>query len=149
GGPRPARRRPADGRGPRSPGRRAGGASSSHRLPARAQPPAPCPRRRAVPAALTGRERLPGVVSVLAVVDSDSYLKWACSTLDALDDGTGGISARSVVIVRSPLAPTPPQREAAVAGTAIAAAIRTGPGGLRRVVARHAPDVVLVGAAGP
>ncbi len=89
------------------------------------------------------------MVSVLAVVDSDSYLKWACSTLDALDDGTGGISARSVVIVRSPLAPTPPQVEAAVAGTAIAAPIRTGPGGLRRVVARHAPDVVLVGATGP
>ncbi|OIH85540.1 hypothetical protein BLJ79_05085 [Arthrobacter sp. UCD-GKA] len=51
--------------------------------------------------------------SIVAVADSDSYLKLACTTLDAL----GPDWDRRVVLVRTPIAPTPEQVAAATAGT--------------------------------
>ncbi|GAA3326859.1 MULTISPECIES: DUF6716 putative glycosyltransferase [Paeniglutamicibacter] len=51
--------------------------------------------------------------SIVAVADSDSYLKLACTTLSAL----GPEWDRRVVLVRTPIAPTPEQIAAATAGT--------------------------------
>ncbi|MFC7405035.1 DUF6716 putative glycosyltransferase [Georgenia alba] len=87
------------------------------------------------------------MVSVLAVVDSDSYLKWACTTLDRLPEGAG--LTRSVAVVRSPLMPSADQVAAAVAGTAIGTPEPVGVAGLGRLLARRRPDVVLVAATGP
>ena len=49
---------------------------------------------------------------VLAVADSDSYVKWAAATLDRLDD----VDA-SLVVLDSPVRPSPAQVHAAVAAT--------------------------------
>ncbi|WP_278235146.1 DUF6716 putative glycosyltransferase [Isoptericola sp. AK164] len=87
-------------------------------------------------------------VRVLAVADSDSYLKWAAWTLGRLGTTTRAAETH-VVVVRSPLAPTPEQSEAAVAGTGPRPPVTLGPRALGRLVRRTAPDVVLVAATGP
>lgn len=51
--------------------------------------------------------------TIVAVADSDSYLKLACTMLDAL----GTQWERRVVLVRTPIAPTPEQVAAATVGT--------------------------------
>lgn len=51
--------------------------------------------------------------SIVAVADSDSYLKLACTTLSALPASWD----RRVVLVRTPIEPTPEQVAAATAGT--------------------------------
>ncbi|GMA22329.1 hypothetical protein GCM10025864_00880 [Luteimicrobium album] len=51
---------------------------------------------------------------VLAVADSDSYLKWAAATLDGLGDGFSG----RLVLVASPVLPSDAQVAAAVGETA-------------------------------
>ncbi|MBD5787082.1 hypothetical protein IF650_12915 [Cellulosimicrobium terreum] len=87
----------------------------------------------------------PPAVHVLAVVDSDSYLKWAAATLDRLP-GTA-----SIALVRNPIAPSATQLAAALAST------RFGPDDVARVhvtrlrahLLRRRPDVVLVAATGP
>ncbi|MFC8599800.1 DUF6716 putative glycosyltransferase, partial [Isoptericola sp. NPDC057191] len=101
---------------------------------------------------------------VLAVADSDSYLKWAVWTLARLrddvasrrpgPDGLEGPAAGegphvSAVVVRSPIAPTAGQTAAAVSGTGVGRPPVLGPGALRRLVRRTRPDVVLVAATGP
>jgi len=95
---------------------------------------------------------------ILAVADSDSYLKWAAWTLAGLRtasaDGAagglaGGAARTSVVVVRSPIAPTADQARAAVAGTGLALPAVLGPAALRRLVRDARPDVVLVAATGP
>lgn len=53
---------------------------------------------------------------IVAVADSDSYLKLACTTLSALGPGW----ERRVVLVRTPLEPTDEQVAAATAGTCFA-----------------------------
>lgn len=82
---------------------------------------------------------------IVAVADSDSYLKFACATLDAL----GPEWDREVLLVRSPIAPTREQTTAAVAGTFCAG--MTTPvipaSGLRTALA--GADVVLAAATGP
>lgn len=84
---------------------------------------------------------------VLAVADSDSYLKWAVWTLARLrDDGGARVSA---VVVRSPIAPSPGQVTAAVDGTDVDRPATVTLGALRRLVRRTRPDVVLVAATGP
>ena len=86
-------------------------------------------------------------VRVLAVADSDSYLKWGATTLDALPSSFD----RQVVLLDSPICPTAPQVDAALAGTQFAAsdvptvAVTRLPGLLRS----WAPDVVLLAATGP
>lgn len=54
--------------------------------------------------------------SIVAVADSDSYLKLACTTLAALGPGWD----RRVVLVRTPLCPTEEQIDAATLGTGFA-----------------------------
>ncbi|WP_019137775.1 DUF6716 putative glycosyltransferase, partial [Cellulomonas massiliensis] len=91
-------------------------------------------------------------VRVLAVADSDAYLKWAVATLAALEPG-GARTAEPVrtrtVVVRSPVLPTPAQVAAATAGApgpepAVLPVWR-----LRRLLRSEPFDVVLVAATGP
>ena len=82
---------------------------------------------------------------VLAVADSDSYLKFACATLESLGEGW----ECEVLLVRSPILPTLEQIQAATAGTFLAGkAPRVIPAsGLRTALA--GADVVLAAATGP
>ncbi|NRQ34657.1 hypothetical protein HII36_22870 [Nonomuraea sp. NN258] len=81
---------------------------------------------------------------VLAVADSDSYLKWAACLLGDLPAGC----VTELVVVRTPIAPSPEQ---------IAAAVRDGDAlppvlsarALRRAAERLRPDVILVACTGP
>ncbi|WP_277209721.1 DUF6716 putative glycosyltransferase [Isoptericola croceus] len=87
---------------------------------------------------------------VLAVADADSYLKWAAWSLARLrDDGGAPAVEPALVTLRSPLAPTPQQARAAVAGTGLPVPPVLSPGALIRLVRTHPPDVVLVAATGP
>ncbi|MDO8152717.1 DUF6716 putative glycosyltransferase [Isoptericola sp. b408] len=90
------------------------------------------------------------VPRVLAVADSDSYLKWAAWTLAGLRlADPANARGPEVVVVRSPLAPSAAQRHAATVGTAIPDPDVLGPWGVGRLVADTRPDVVLVAATGP
>ncbi|MCG2623689.1 hypothetical protein LVY72_17485 [Arthrobacter sp. I2-34] len=82
---------------------------------------------------------------ITAVADSDSYLKFACATLQ----GLGPEWERRVLLVRSPLQPTHEQLAAATAGTfQDGRAVPVVPAGtLRSVLAGS--DVVLAAATGP
>ena len=84
---------------------------------------------------------------VLAIADSDSYLKWAAWLLDgAPPDWTA-----SLVVVSSPTSPTPEQVAAALHGTRYAE-VADRPWTLPRIVAtvrRQRPDVVLLACTGP
>ncbi|MBD8078065.1 DUF6716 putative glycosyltransferase [Cellulosimicrobium arenosum] len=88
----------------------------------------------------------PREVRVLALADSDSYLKWAAATIDRLP---GVLS--SVALVRNPIAPSAGQVEAALAGTGLRAddVATVHVARLRAHVRRLRPDVVLVAATGP
>lgn len=83
--------------------------------------------------------------TILAVADSDSYLKYAVHFLERLPGWR-----RQVMVVRSPVEPTSVQTRAALAGTFLQGrppAVLP----LKRLVvnANPAPDVVLVAATGP
>src|SRR5690606_9395809 len=98
-------------------------------------------------------------LKVLAVADSDSYLKWAAGLLDALPEGWTTL----LTVVRTPIAPSPEQIRAAVSGTRSAGAAggvagaraAAGPPpvlaarALRRTAARMRPDIVLAACTGP
>ena len=84
---------------------------------------------------------------VLAVAESDSYLKWAVSLLAQL-----GPSARvEIVVARSPIRPSAAQQAGALAGTAFAGRQLSvvSPAQLRRRVERTRPDAVLLACTGP
>ncbi|MFD2793241.1 DUF6716 putative glycosyltransferase [Promicromonospora vindobonensis] len=88
-------------------------------------------------------------IRVLAVADSDSYLKWACATLDRLGPADEAGLERSAVIVKTPIAPTTSQIAAAVAGSSV---VRPAVLPVRELAAHiraHRPDVVLIAATGP
>lgn len=78
---------------------------------------------------------------VVAIADSDSYLKWSAATLEAMPAAW----AREQWLIRSPIAPSPAQVAAAtdraVRRTAFAAAVVR--------LLRDPPDVVLLAATGP
>ncbi len=78
---------------------------------------------------------------VVAIADSDSYLKWSAATLDAMP--ADWITEQW--LIRSPIAPSPAQVSAAtdrsVHRTTLAAAVLQ--------LLRHTPDVVLLAATGP
>ncbi|MFC8731600.1 DUF6716 putative glycosyltransferase [Luteimicrobium sp. NPDC057192] len=82
---------------------------------------------------------------VLAVADSDSYLKWAAATLDGLGDGFAG----RVVLVASPVLPSDAQIAAAVAGTALEPPVVRRVGRLVRRLRQDPPDALLVACTGP
>ncbi|MFP3965753.1 DUF6716 putative glycosyltransferase [Actinomadura fulvescens] len=87
----------------------------------------------------------PSTVRVLALADSDSYLKWAACLLDALPPGW---TARTAV-VRSPITPSADQIRAALNGSMTAEAEVLPARRLRRVLAEYEPDVVLLACTGP
>jgi len=98
---------------------------------------------------LTTVARTDRPVRVLALADSDSYLKWTCSTLDRLGTDLPDVE-RDALLVRSPLLPTAEQESAARTGLDWLDRVPVvGPGSLRARIARLRPDVVLVGATGP
>lgn len=84
---------------------------------------------------------------MVAVADSDSYLKWGAATLAALPPG----AARDVMLVRTRELPSPAQRASALRGTPFAAdavpvvAVAQ----LASRVAELRPDAVLVATRGP
>ena len=82
---------------------------------------------------------------VLAVADSDSYLKWAAATLT----GLAGAPAGRLVLLASPVLPSAAQVDAAVAGTGLAPPAVRRLGGLLRQLRREPPDVLLVACTGP
>ncbi|UJP39562.1 DUF6716 putative glycosyltransferase [Cellulomonas palmilytica] len=95
---------------------------------------------------MTGADTQRAPRRVLAVADSDSYVKWAAATLDRLPD-----SEPSLVVLDSPVRPSPAQVRAAVAGTRLA---DDAPRLLRlralvRTLRAAPPDVLLVATTGP
>jgi hypothetical protein len=84
---------------------------------------------------------------VIAVAESDSYLKWAVSLFAQLPPDT----TIEIVVACSPVRPSPAQRIAALAGTAFADHDPEvlSPGQLLRRVERDRPDAVLLACTGP
>ncbi|MGW5159799.1 DUF6716 putative glycosyltransferase [Nonomuraea wenchangensis] len=82
---------------------------------------------------------------MLAVADSDSYLKWAACLLDDLPEG----SSPDLVVVRTPIAPSPEQIAAAVSGRGRPAPPVLSARSVRRLAERTRPDVILVACTGP
>jgi hypothetical protein len=80
---------------------------------------------------------------VLAVADSDSYLKWARGTAGCLPTSW----ASQVVVLRSPIAPSATQMRATSSSGDVAPLV--GVRRLRSLVRAYRPDVVLVACTGP
>lgn len=91
----------------------------------------------------------PASIRVLAVADSDSYLKWACATLDRLGPADDAGLSRSAMIVKTPIAPTTGQIAAAVAGSSVVRPSVLSLRELGRRIREDVPDVVLIAATGP
>ncbi|MCF6469603.1 hypothetical protein FAF44_14560 [Nonomuraea sp. MG754425] len=80
---------------------------------------------------------------VLAVADSDSYLKWAACLLGDLPAGC----VTELVVVRTPIAPSQEQIAAAVGGAQPPPVLSAR--SVRRLAERTRPDVILVACTGP
>ncbi|MGW5265623.1 DUF6716 putative glycosyltransferase [Microbispora sp. NPDC004025] len=86
------------------------------------------------------------MIRLLAVADSDSYLKWAAGLLDA----TPRDWVTELAVVRTPIAPSAAQIAAAVSGTRTRALPPVLPARqLRRAAERFRPDAVLLACTGP
>ncbi|MEV4249285.1 DUF6716 putative glycosyltransferase [Streptosporangium canum] len=83
-------------------------------------------------------------MKVLAVADSDSYLKWAAYLLGDLPSSC----TAELTVIRTPITPSPAQIHAAVAGAAADPPVLSARA-LRRAAERFRPDVVLVACTGP
>ncbi|NJP88128.1 hypothetical protein HCN51_01425 [Nonomuraea sp. FMUSA5-5] len=84
-------------------------------------------------------------MKVLAVADSDSYLKWAACLLGDLPAGC----VTELVVVRTPIAPSPEQIAAAVSGRPGDPPPVLSARSVRRLAERTLPDVILVACTGP
>ncbi|GAA2392630.1 hypothetical protein GCM10010404_57370 [Nonomuraea africana] len=84
-------------------------------------------------------------MKVLALADSDSYLKWAASLLDDLPPDC----VTELAVVRTPITPSAEQIAAAVAGTRSATVPVLSARALRRTADRLRPDAILVACTGP
>ncbi|GAA2844083.1 CheY-like chemotaxis protein [Nonomuraea rubra] len=84
-------------------------------------------------------------MKVLAVADSDSYLKWAACLLGDLPSGC----VTELVVVRTPIAPSREQIVAAVNGRAGGPPPVLSARSVRRLAERTQPDVILVACTGP
>ncbi|WP_306369800.1 DUF6716 putative glycosyltransferase [Nocardiopsis sp. CC223A] len=89
-----------------------------------------------------------GRIRVMAIADSDSYLKWSAALLGALP-GEGWDT--DLAVVRSPVAPSADQVRAAVAGTPLAGREVPVRGALelRSRLLRERPDVLMLNCTGP
>jgi len=85
------------------------------------------------------------VTRVLAVADSDSYLKWGAALLDRAPQEW----ERSLAILASPVLPSPDQIESALAGGSAPAPVIMDLSALAVRVTESEPDVVLVAVRGP
>ncbi|SDR14529.1 DUF6716 putative glycosyltransferase [Thermostaphylospora chromogena] len=85
-------------------------------------------------------------MKVLAVADSDSYLKWAACLLDGLPGSTVELA-----LLRTPIAPSPAQVEAALTGTRAAGTpvVPLPARRVRRIAERFRPDAILLACTGP
>ncbi|SNT50067.1 hypothetical protein SAMN05216276_105162 [Streptosporangium subroseum] len=83
-------------------------------------------------------------MKVLAVADSDSYLKWAACLLRDLPSGC----ETELAVIRTPITPSPAQIHAAVDGSAADPSVLSARA-LRRAAERFRPDVILVACTGP
>lgn len=81
------------------------------------------------------------MVTVLAVADSDSYLKWTAATLAAMPSDW----QRDLLVLATPITPSPAQIEAA-AGVEVSVVTLAG---LARRLLSDPPDVLLLGCTGP
>ncbi|WP_250212570.1 DUF6716 putative glycosyltransferase [Acrocarpospora catenulata] len=88
---------------------------------------------------------VPAPLRVLAVADSDSYLKWAAGLLD----GAPGVWTTELAVVRTPISPSAGQIAAAVSGTRFTEVPVLGARALRRAAERFRPDVLLLSCTGP
>jgi hypothetical protein len=84
-------------------------------------------------------------LKILAVADSDSYLKWAATLLDQLPPEWD----RRLVVVRTPITPSAGQIRAAVSGSGAAAVPTVSAGALNRILREYDPDAVLLSCTGP
>jgi hypothetical protein len=86
-------------------------------------------------------------VRVVAIADSDSYLKWSGALLASLPDEW----ERELLIVQTPVLPSASQRESALATSGIDpdGVARVALADLRQRLATIRPDMVLVGTRGP
>ncbi|WP_327085183.1 hypothetical protein OIE66_22795 [Nonomuraea sp. NBC_01738] len=80
---------------------------------------------------------------ILAVADSDSYLKWAACLLGDLPPGWES----ELVVVRTPIAPSAAQIAAAVGGRAMPPVLSAR--SVRRTAERLRPEAILVACTGP
>jgi hypothetical protein len=88
---------------------------------------------------------------VIAIADSDSYLKWGAAFLGALTEAEAGALDRELILIETPVLPSEAQRAAALAvGGVPADQLRCLP--LPEVldtVRRQRPDAVLIALRGP
>ncbi|MEO5877805.1 MAG: DUF6716 putative glycosyltransferase, partial [Streptosporangiaceae bacterium] len=84
-------------------------------------------------------------MKILAVADSDSYLKWAATLLDQVPPGWD----RRLVVVRTPITPSPGQIRAAVSGSRSTGAVTVTATAVRRLLRDYDPDAVLLACTGP
>lgn len=88
-----------------------------------------------------------GSLRVVALADTDSYVKWAAALLDTLPTG----SEAHLLVVETPLVVSPAQLQSALVGSALSIerVHRVEFDSLPQLIAEIAPDAVLVAARGP
>ncbi len=88
-----------------------------------------------------------GPIRVLALADTDSYVKWGASVLDRLPAGW----SRGLAVLATPAAPSAAQLESALAGTGTApSAVEAVPlAALTERIRSERPDAVLLALRGP
>lgn len=87
-------------------------------------------------------------LQVLAVADSESFVKWSAATLASLSATRDDVEP-SIVVIRGPLEPSPSQLQAATAGTRFETIPTISRRELARRIATRRPEAVLVAATGP
>ncbi|MDZ8172561.1 DUF6716 putative glycosyltransferase [Microbacterium xanthum] len=82
---------------------------------------------------------------VIAIADTDSYVKWAAALLGSHPEAVDG----RLLILETPLVVSAAQERAALSGSDVSDVARVGFDGLGERIRAHAPDVVLLAARGP
>ena len=84
----------------------------------------------------------PPAVRVLAIADTDSYLKWSAATLDALPTSWGSAQ----LLIENPVMPSAAQMQAACA---CRVEVLFSHAEVVRRIRRECPDIVLLACTGP
>lgn len=88
---------------------------------------------------------MPGGLRILALADSDSYVKWGAALIGGLPPEW----ERELLVVDSPIVVSDAQLATALAGSGVESSGRIGPTEVVARVAERRPDVVLAATAGP